>query len=93
MLSSLRFRMVLKNKQSGAGNMPDANNKFKQNIKTARRGRLRRPSLIVWDTASHEYERNRVTVAAFSLFLLVAIAVSFDRCNFPSAPAVPAASN
>ena len=93
MLSSLRFRIVLKNKQSYAVNMPDANDNLKQDIKTKRQGRRERPSLIAWDTASYEHERNRVVVTAFALFLLVVFAVSFDRCGPPLAPAAPAAAH
>lgn len=93
MLSSLRFRIVLKNKQSYAGNMPDSNDNLKQNIKTNRRGRHDRPPLIVWDTASYEYERNHVVVTAFALLLLVVFAVSFDRCYPPLAPAAPVAAH
>jgi hypothetical protein len=93
MLSSLRFRMILHQKQSGADNMLDSNDNLKGNIKTNRQGRPKRQTLNVWDTASYEYERDRTIVTAFALFLLIVLAASFDYCTSPSAPAVTTAAN
>lgn len=92
MLSSLRFRLILQNKHAPEGNMSEPEDNLNRNIKTKPTGRRTQFTMDVWNTASHAYERDRILVTSFSLFLLIVLASSVQWCRYPSPPVVNATS-